>query len=215
MTADPGAQPAPTAPPDPPGPTDTTQPLVAIAPPTPPMATANPAGLLVPLVVGGAVSVVLGVYGRVHTPTGVAVDIAGFSGPQTVKVWLATGAVTFALLQLLSALVMYGRVPGLTAPGWTGTAHRWSGRAAFLLAVPVAMHCLYALGFQSFEPRVLVHSLLGCVFFGAFTAKMLVLPRRGLPGWALPLLGGVVFAGLVGVWLTSALWFFANFGVKL
>lgn len=196
-------------------PTDTTQPVPPAPVAAPPMATANPVGLLVPLLIGAAVSVVLGVYGRVHTPTGVAVNVAGFSGPQTVKVWLATGAAMFALLQLASALVMYGKVPGVAAPGWIGTAHRWSGRIAFLLAIPVAMHCLYALGFQSFDTRVLVHSLLGCVFFGAFTAKMLILPRRGLPGWALPLFGGVVFAGLVGLWLTSALWFFANFGVKL
>jgi hypothetical protein len=40
--------------------------------------------------------------------------------------------------------------------------HRWSGRLAFLVSIPVAMHCLYALGFQAFDLRVLVHSLLGC-----------------------------------------------------
>lgn len=37
--------------------------------------------------------------------------------------------------------------------------------------------------------------------------KMLVLTRRGLPGWALPVIGGLVFTGLVGLWLTSALCF--------
>ncbi|HEY6424578.1 MAG TPA: DUF6529 family protein [Pseudonocardiaceae bacterium] len=55
------------------------------------------------------------------------------------------------------------------------------------------VHCLYALGFQSYPVLVLIHSLLGCLFFGAFTAKMLLLTRRGLPGWAIPLIGGVVF----------------------
>lgn len=169
--------------------------------------------VLVPLVIGSAVAVAIGVYGRVHSPTGIAVNVAGFSSPQTVKVWLASAAAFFGVLQLLSALLMYGRLGRLTAPPWTGAAHRWSGRIAFLLTVPVAVHCLYALGFQSYDPRVLVHSLLGCVFFGAFTVKMLLLTRRGLAGWVLPIAGGLVFAALTGLWLTSSLWFFTNVGV--
>ena len=171
-------------------------------------------GLLVPLAVGSAVSVAVGVYGRLHPPTGIAVNVAGFSGPQTVKVWLATGALVLALVQLFTALLMWGKVPGVPAPPGTATVHRWSGRLAFLLAVPVAMHCLYALGLQSYDARVLAHSLVGCLFFGAFTAKMLVLPRRGLPGWALPALGGVVFTALVVLWLTSSLWFFSTSGLQ-
>ena len=170
--------------------------------------------ILVPITIGACVSIALGLFGRLHNPTGIAVNIAGFSSPQTVKVWLATGAAFFGLLQLTSALVMFGKVPGVSPPSWIGAAHRWGGRIAFLLTVPVAVHCLYAFGFQTFDTRVLVHSLLGCVFFGAFTAKMLLLPKRGLPGWTLPVAGGLVFAVLIGLWLTSALWFFTNFGVK-
>jgi hypothetical protein len=170
------------------------------------------AALLVPLVIGSAVAIALGVYGRLHSPTGIAVNVAGFSSPQTVKVWLASVAAFFGVLQLLSALLMYGRLGRLTAPRWIGAAHRWSGRIAFLLTVPVAVHCLYALGFQSYDARVLVHSLLGCVFFGAFTVKMLLLTRRGLAGWVLPLAGGLVFAALTGLWLSSSLWFFTTVG---
>jgi hypothetical protein len=165
-------------------------------------------------VIGSAVAVGVGVYGRLHSPTGIAVNLAGFSSPLTVKVWLASAAALFGVLQLLSALLMYGRLGRLSAPPWTGAAHRWSGRIAFLLTVPVAVHCLYALGFQSYDLRVLVHSLLGCVFFGAFTMKMLLLTRRGLAGWVLPLAGGLVFAVLTGLWLTSSLWFFTTVGVK-
>ena len=170
--------------------------------------------LLVPVAIGGAVAVALGVYGRLHEPTNIAVNIAGFSGPLAAKAWLTTGAATFAVVQLVSALVMYGKVPGIAAPSWIGALHRWSGRVAFLLAVPVAIHCLYAVGFQAFEPRVLIHSLLGCFFFGAFTVKMLSLSRNGLPGWVLPVFGGLVFTGLVGLWVTSSLWFFTTFGIK-
>jgi hypothetical protein len=171
--------------------------------------------LIVPLLVGSLVSVSLGVYGRLHEPSGIAVNIAGFSSPQTVKVWLATVAAFFAVVQLVSALAMYGKVPGVTAPPWTGTLHRWAGRAAFLVAIPVAVHCLYALGFADYDTRTLVHSLLGCAFFGAFTTKMLTLPRRGAPGWALPLFGGLVFATLIGLWLTASLWFFTTSGITI
>ena len=62
-------------------------------------------------------------------------------------------------------------------------------------------------------PVVLAHSLLGCLFFGAFTTKMLALRLRSVPGWALPLLGGLLFSALAGLWLTSALWFFTTTGV--
>jgi hypothetical protein len=182
--------------------------------PTPEPRSSGAAKILVPLLIGGAVAVALGVYGRLHEPTHVAVNLAGFSGPLAAKAWLTTGAAAFAVVQLLSALVMYGKVPGVRSPSWIGTLHRWSGRIAFLFAVPVAIHCLYAVGFQFGETRVLVHSLLGCFFFGAFTVKMLSLSRKGTPGWVLPLFGGFVFTGLVGLWLTSSLWFFTTFGIK-
>jgi hypothetical protein len=41
---------------------------------------------------------------------------------------------------------------------------------------------------------------------------MLGLRVRGLPGWTLPVLGGLVFAAFVALWLTSALWYFRKFG---
>jgi len=180
------------------------------APPIPPSAAPAVLGVLL---IGAAVSVVLGVFGRLHTPTGVSINVAGFSGPLEVKVWLATLAATLAVVQLVSALTMYGKLP-FRSPGWVGPLHRWSGRLAFIAAVPVAMHCLYALGLQSYDTRVLIHSLAGCLFFGAFTVKMLSLSRSGLPGWVLPTFGGIVFTGLTVLWLTSSLWFFTTVGVR-
>jgi hypothetical protein len=170
----------------------------------------RPARYLVPALVAAAVALALGVYGRVHDPAGTAFNLAGFSSTGTVKSWLASAAMFFALVQLTSALMLYGKLP---APAWSGALHRWSGRAAFLIAVPVAVHCLYALGWQTYETRVMWHSVLGCFFFGAFSAKMLLLRWERIPGWLLPLVGGLVFAALTVVWLTSALWFFRTFGV--
>lgn len=179
---------------------------------TAPATRSGTAGLLVPLLVGGVVAVALGVYGSVHQPTGVAVNVAGFSSGQSVKAWLATVVVLLAVVQLISALAMYGKLGG-DAPSWVSPLHRWSGRLAFLVSIPVAMHCLYALGFQSFDTRVLVHSLLGCFFYGIFVCKMLLLRREDTPGWVLPVVGGLAFTVLVGLWLSAALWFFTTFGV--
>ena len=108
-----------------------------------------------------------------------------------MKVWLATVAVLFALVQLGSALWLYGRLPVRDAPAWLGSLHRISGRLAFLLSLPVAYHCLYQLAFQDTTTRVLVHSLLGCAFYGAFAAKVVdrplaLAPRRGAAGRGRP-----------------------------
>jgi hypothetical protein len=170
--------------------------------------------LVIPALVGCVVALTIGLYGRLHHATGIAVNIAGFSSPGSVKAWLATIAAVLALVQVGSALVMYGKVPRVSAPSWIGGLHKWSGRVAFIAAVPAAVHCVYALGFANYSTRVLIHSVLGCLFFGAFTVKMLVLPKRGVPGWVLPVLGAVVFAALILIWFTSAYWFFSNYGIK-
>jgi hypothetical protein len=172
--------------------------------------TAKNARLLVPVLVGCLVSVVLGVYGGLHTGNSIVIDISGFPKLALVKSWLATIATAFAVVQLGSALVMYGRIKAITPPPWIGSLHRWSGRIAFFVAVPVAVFCLYGIGFQHYDTRVLLHSLLGCLFFGIFTIKMLVLTRRGVAGWVLPLLGGLAFTVLVSLWFTSAFWYFTT-----
>ena len=64
---------------------------------------------------------------------------------------------------------MFGRIP-LTG-AWVGPVHRWSGRIAVAVTVPVAVHCLYALGFQTFDARVIIHSIFGCFFYGAFVVQ--------------------------------------------
>ena len=166
---------------------------------------------------GAAVSVALGVYGSDHTPTGRGIldDGLFFSGTLNMKAWLATIAVTFALFQVFSAFWMYGRLPGIHgSPSWVPTAHRISGLIAFLISLPVAYQCLWALGFhfKDAPTRVAAHSLLGCAFYGAFTTKMLLLRVRILPGAVIPIVGALTFSILIAIWLTSSLWFFQNVG---
>jgi hypothetical protein len=173
----------------------------------------SPAKLLVPALLGAAIALGLGVYGNEHDPTGRSIFSLVFTKTINMKAWFATAAATLALFQLYSGLRIYGRVPfPRTLPGWFEAAHRASGTLAFVIVLPVAYHCLWALGFQDYSTRVLVHSIAGCFFFGAFTAKVVIVEWRSLPGYALPIAGGLVFTILVVIWLTSALWFFDNFG---
>jgi hypothetical protein len=168
--------------------------------------------LLIIGLIGSAVALTLGIYGNAHSPSSDLTITLGFTNTITMKVWLATIALGFAVLQLLSALWMYGRLPLGAAPPWLGSVHRISGRLAFLLSLPVAYHCLYRLGFQHSSFRVVAHSILGCLFYGAFAAKVLIVRSRNLPRSALPLAGGLVFVLLVYIWLLSALWYIGQSG---
>jgi len=160
---------------------------------------------------GAAVSVALGVYANDHSPTHETPYRLFFTSTINLKVWLATAAVVLAVFQVLSAAKFYGRLGPGHGRRWLGRVHRASGTLAFLLTIPVAYHCLWALGFAgAADTRGIVHGLLGSLFFGALAAKVLLVRSRGIPGWALPVAGGIVFTALVGVWLTSSFWFFTT-----
>ena len=138
-----------------------------------------------------------------------------FSDPIHLKVWLATAAMGLACFQVVTAAHIYSRLR-LPMGAAVTAVHRWSGRLAILLTLPVAYHCIFLLGYGDYSTRVQVHSLLGSVVYGAVIAKVLIV-RGGsrFPDWALPLAGGTLFAILLGLWLTSSLWFFQNVGVGI
>ena len=166
---------------------------------------------------GAAMSITLGVYGREHTPTNRKIFQLGFSGMPNMKIWLATAAMVLGLLQLWSALAMWNKVPfPARHPELRSALHRWGGTAAFVLTVPVAYHCLWSIGCNTqlagdtSDTRRLIHSLAGCVFYGAFTTKMLSLRVKRLPRWMIPVVGGLTFTVLVIAWATSSLWWFAR-----
>jgi hypothetical protein len=170
------------------------------------------------LLLGAGVAVALGVYGRLHNAAGLDdLPTFGFSGPGVFKSWAATLVLVLAFGQLVGALWLYGKLPGAPrAPSWLGTAHRASGGVLFLLSLPVAFYCLWGLGFSPdpFRSRTLVHSLAGCAFYGAFAAKVVFVHNRRLPGWALPLAGGLLFTAIVVLWWTGAIWFWGVEGVS-
>ena len=138
-----------------------------------------------------------------------------FSDTLHMKAWLITAVLLLALGQLLTASHIY-KVLRLSPKGrFYHVVHRWSGRAAILLTLPVAYHCVFMLGFGTDNPRVYIHSLLGSILYGAVLAKVFTVRSNGFRAWALPLAGGVLFSILAGLWLTSAFWYFGTVGIGL
>ena len=98
-------------------------------------------------------------------------------------------------------------MPWRRPPG-INVVHRWSGRVAFVLTIPVAYHCVFRYGFQTYSMRLKIHSFFGVAVYGAFTAKVLIVRMHRFPGWVLPLAGSLLFVAIFGAWYESALWFF-------
>ena len=165
---------------------------------------------------GLVVAAVLAAYSFVHPGSPTAIPTFGFSTLLAAKSWLTTAAMIFLVVQVISALAMWGRLPGVTgSPAWAPPVHRWSGVVAFVLTLPVAFVCVWSLGFSDSSARALIHSIAGCLFYGVFAAKMLSLRLRGLPGWTLPVLGGLLATVLVVVRFSSAFWVFTASGKPL
>ncbi len=165
------------------------------------------AGLL-----GLAVTAAIAAYATVHPGSGATLFTLGFSAMLPMKAWLTTIAIAFAAVQIVTALAMWGRLPGVSnAPPWVAGLHRWSGTAAFVVVLPVAFHCVWSLGFATTDARTLIHSAVGCLFFGVFSAKMLSLRLRSVPAWTLPVLGGLLAVLITTLWFTASLWYFVTF----
>jgi Family of unknown function (DUF6529) len=184
----------------------------------PPAATRSARWLIAPLLTGALVSLSVGLLAREEAiapgsyPGGYFRLF--FSDSRHLKVWFATAALALALLQLVSAAWIFRKLPW-RRPSWIAPFHRWTGRLLFAVTLPVAYHCIFKLGFQRTDGRVLAHSFLGCAFYGAFAAKVLIVRLHWFPGWVLPAAGDLLFAVLLAVWYTSALWLFRSVGVGL
>ena len=188
-----------------------------------PMAnTAAPKSMAVPLAAfaaGAVLALLLGVFGKVHDPTVDGTTTLGFGTVIDMKVVVTTVIGVLVVLQLIGALWMYGKL-GIKAPAWVGPAHRTCGTIALLLSAFVAYHCLWALGLESgrlangakVPIRTVVHGVLGCAVFGAVVVKVIAVRSRRAPGWFLPVAGGLLFALLVVVILTSAVWYIGKEG---
>jgi hypothetical protein len=183
---------------------------------------AEPRSMTAPLAAfaaGAVVALLVGVLGKVHDPTIDGTTTLGFDTVIDMKVVVSSVIGVLAVLQVLGALWMYGKL-GIAAPRWVGPAHRTSGTVALVLAVFVAYHCLWALGLETgtlhngekVPTRTVVHGVLGCAVIGAVVVKVVAVRARRAPGWFLPVAGGLLFALLVVVVLTSAVWYVGERG---
>jgi len=162
---------------------------------------------------GAAVTGALYAAGRLHTPN-YTFSLFGRTGLAaiTLKSLLASVVLGLAAVQVLLALWLYRKLPlAGSPPRPVRPAHRILGFALFAVTVPIAVHCLFAYGVQLSSARVAVHSLAGCFFYGAFTAKVLLVQSGRLPGWALPAAGGALAILVAVLWYTSALWYYNGY----
>ena len=162
---------------------------------------------------GAAVAGALYAAGRLHTPN-YTFSLFGQTGLAaiTLKSLLASVVLGLAAVQVLLALWLYRKLPlAGSPPRPVRLAHRVFGFALFAVTVPIAVHCLLAYGVQLSSALVAVHSLAGCFFYGAFTAKVLLVQSRRLPGWALPAAGGTLAILVAVLWYTSALWYYNGY----
>jgi hypothetical protein len=159
-------------------------------------------------VLSAGVAVALYAAGRLHQPN-YSFSLFGQVNPIGLKSVLATVALGLAVVQVLLALWMYRKLPlAGSAPRPVRLTHRVVGFVLVALTLPVAVHCLIAYGVQLTSVRVAVHSLAGCFFYGAFVAKVLLVQTRRLPGWVLPVAGGVLAIVIGVLWYTAALWYY-------
>jgi len=161
-----------------------------------------------PLLAFALVSLTAGLLAH-HDPRSKGYFRLFFSDTLHMKAGFATAAAVLACFQLFTAAWIFRKLPW-PKPAWVNPVHRWSGRLAFACTLPVAYHCIFKLGFRDPSSRVLAHSLLGCAVYGAFASKVTIVRLHRFPRPVLPLAGGLLFAVLIGVWYTSALWLYTK-----
>jgi cytochrome c553 len=186
---------------------DTAVAEVVAAPPAAP-ATRSWRWLAAPLVAFALFSLTAGLLAR-HEPRSKGYFRLFFSDPVHLKAGFASAAAVLACFQVFSAAWIFRKLPW-RKPAWINAAHRWSGRLAFVCTLPVAYHCIFKLGFRTTGHRVLAHSLLGCGVYGAYAAKVTIVRLHRFPKPVLPVAGGLLFALLIGIWYSSALWLYGR-----
>src|SRR6266498_5988775 len=135
-----------------------------------------------------------------------------FSSTIASKAWFATAALALAVVQVSTGARIFGKLERIIPIGrpYVNRVHRWSGRLAVLFTLPVAFHCIFILGFQSTDARVLAHSIVGSFVYGVIAVKLFFVHDRDHPRWTLPLVGGVLFTTLATLWATSSFWYFTQ-----
>lgn len=167
---------------------------------------ARPAALALPFAAGAATALALGIYAAAHEPTGRDFVVTGFTSVAGWKSAFASVTMVLVIVQISLGLRLTGRVgPRVPPPPWAHDLHRLVGTVAFGISIPVVFHCIWAVGYQTSGSRLAVHSLLGCVAYGTYVAKIMTARTADRPPWALPAAGSLLGIMMLTVWWSSAL----------
>src|SRR6266404_7426147 len=103
---------------------------------------ANSAWLAVPLVVLALITLTVGLVARrtVREPYATPFFHPFFTDTLQMKAWLVTATVVLACGQLVTAARIYDLLGFPPKGGFYQAVHRWSGRTAIILTLPVAYH---------------------------------------------------------------------------
>lgn len=174
-------------------------------------------GLALALATGALVTVSIGLLEQhmLAAPHPIPYIHLFFSDPLYMKAWLASATLALAFGQLVTAAAMYGWFRMSRASPFVHVVHRWSGRVAMALTLPVAVNCLFELGVTPPDARVMLHAIFGAFIYGVFVVKLFLVRQSYAPGWALPVAGSALFTTILVLWLTSAYWLFSLYGVHL
>jgi len=175
------------------------------------------AWVLLPLTILAIVALSVGLIARWQaTSTGKAeggyFDLF-FSDPIHLKAWFATAAALLACFQLFTAAWIFRKLAREGAVGQRRSSLVGPPRVRLHPSGRLPLHLQARLSKR--HSRVLLHSLLGSAFFGAYAAKVLIIRMRRYPVWVIPTAGGLLFTTLIVVWYTSALWFFQIVGESI
>ena len=143
---------------------------------------------------GIVVAAVLAAYSRVSPGDGAAIITFGFPTLLAMKSWLTTAAMVFLVVQVVSALAMWGRLPGSRIPRLGRSAPPVVGRRGVRAhpAGRVPVHLVAGL-LRRLGPHVDPLDRRVPVLRGVRGQDAVPAAAR-LPGWTLPVLGGLLTA---------------------
>ena len=131
---------------------------------------------------------------------------------ETLKSLVTTVTLALALIQALGMLQVRGYVRLLPVKKRRlRQLHRWGGVAVLVLTGTVAVMCVSGFGYVLYSPRVKAHVTMGALAILVLLVKVAISNRfrRYLRYLRLTLvLGAAAGLFILGVFVTSALWYF-------
>ncbi len=126
-----------------------------------------------------------------------------------VKSILTTIALMLAVVQSITGLRLRGYLKSLALPiRYLRPWHRWGGDATLALTLTVALLCFTHFPFFTYSLRVTLHVALGTLALAVMSTKVIIARRFRAHLKRNLLLGTTAGLSVLGVFATTALWYF-------